>query len=261
MKKEFLCLIGCGWLGKPLADFLFKKNYSVTVTATASTRPDLLADGISYIGLDLNSAQDLPSAVEKADVLIYTIPPLELTVIKKFFDKIPNDKKIIFTSSTSVYSKQSGATDESAQLDLDQTSSPLLVETENYLRQRFANITILRLGGLYGEKRHPVHFLAGKKNLKTGNEFLHLAHQEDCINAINAVLDKKAWGEVFNIISDLRVTKKEYYLEMARKLSLPLPEYDEVDCGARYTKISNEKSKKKLEISYLDPNLFCESSR
>lgn len=261
MKKEFLCLIGCGWLGKPLAEFLFKKNYPVTVTATAPIRPDFLSDGISYIGMDLNTTQDLPSAVEKADVLIYTIPPLELAVIKTFFDKIPSDKKIIFTSSTSVYSKLSGPTDEKAQLDLKQTNSPLLVETENYLRQRFANLTILRLGGLYGEKRHPVYFLAGKKNLKTGNEFLHLAHQKDCINAINAVLDKEAWGEVFNIISDLRVTKKEYYIEMAKKLSLSLPEYDQVEFVASNTKISNEKSKIRLGISYLNPNLFCESSR
>lgn len=259
MKKDFLCLIGCGWLGNPLANFLFKKNYPVTATATGKLPPESLTDGISYIDLDLNKNQALPPEIENASVLIYTIPPLELSVIKNFFEKVPADKKIIFTSSTSVYGKNIGDTSEETPLDLNNTSSALLVETENYLRQRFKNITILRLGGLYGKKRHPVHFLAGKKNLKSGEEFLHLAHLEDCIQAIDSVLTKNAWGEVFNIVSDLRVTKKEYYLGMAQKLSLPLPEYD-ITANLNSTRISNEKSKNVLGVNYLDPNRFCESS-
>ncbi len=260
MKNEILCLIGCGWLGKPLANFLSKKNYPVTATATGKTAPESLVDGISYIDFDLTKSQSLPLEIAKADVLIYTIPPLELSVIKNFFDKIPVDKKIIFTSSISVYGKNTGATDETAALDPANTSSPLLLETEVYLKQRFSKLTILRLGGLYGEERHPVYFLAGKKNIKTGEEFLHLAHQDDCIQAINAVIERGQWGEIFNIVSDLRVTKKEYYLAMAAKLSLPIPEYDQTVKDSNPTRISNEKSKNVLGMNYLDPNGFCKPS-
>lgn len=260
MKKEFLCLIGCGWLGKPLANDLFKKNYQVTATATGKNPPESLADGISYIGLDLRQNQPLPEAISKADILIYTIPPLEFSLITHFFEKVPVDKKIIFTSSTSVYGKNLGDVHEGVQLSYDNTSSALLVETENYLKQRFSHLTILRLGGLYGNERHPVHFLSGKKGLKTGKEYLHLAHQDDCIEAISSVIKKKLWGETFNIISDLRITKKEYYLKIAAELSLPLPEYEETVADNCPTKISNEKSKRLLGMTYLNPNEFCKSS-
>lgn len=258
MKNNFLCLIGCGWLGKPLAKNLLPEGYKLLVTTASDKSPDFLDDGISYITFDLIQDPFSPEIL-KADVLIYTIPPLPLMAVKNFFNHIPLDKKIIFTSSTSVYGKNLGSVDESFALDSENTQSPLLVETENYLKERFKNITILRLGGLYGEKRHPVYFLSGKKDLTTGQEFLHLAHQDDCILAIKKIISNEAWGETINVISDLRVSKKDYYTDMAQKLSLPLPLYKESDKGLKETKISNKKSKDLLGMTYLNPNEFYKS--
>ena len=256
MKKEKICIIGCGWLGKPLAHHMIKANYPVIATTAHDKSLEFKANAIPYISFDLERERFLPNEIQLADVLIYAVPPLELSIVKSFFDKVSRDKKIIFTSSTSVYGKNLGHVDENHKLDLSNCNSQLLVETEAYLLGRFKNLTIIRPGGLYGEKRHPVFFLQGKSNLKTGQELLHLVHRDDCINAIMAIINKSLWGEIFNLISDERMEKKDYYTLMASKLNLIPPKYDNDISISMPTNISNEKSKIKLQIRYLDPNLL-----
>lgn len=259
MKNQLLGLIGCGWLGKPLSQRLLSKGYEQLVTTGSDQSIDFHQGGVSYKQFDLTK-DPFWEELKKAQVLIYTIPPLPFLAVKTFFDHFPSEQKIIFTSSTSVYGKQLGVSDEKTPLSKENSQSPLLLETEEYLRARFKNATILRLGGLYGQKRHPVYFLAGKKGLSTGEEFLHLAHQQDCLVAIEKILEKDLWGETINIISDLRVRKKEYYQKLAIKLSLPLPEYTEETEDLNWTCLSNQKSKSLLGINYLDPNEFCKLS-
>ncbi|MBC7428344.1 MAG: hypothetical protein H7336_07015 [Bacteriovorax sp.] len=254
MKNEKICLIGCGWLGKPLAQHLILAQYQVTATTAHDKSGEFKAAAIAYLPFDLSLESALPGPVTKANILIYTIPPLNFSIVKSFFDKVDVDKKIIFTSSTSIFGKNLGDVDESFAADLTNTSSPLLLQTEEYLRLRFKNLTIIRPGGLYGDKRHPVFFLQGKKNLTTGAELLHLVHREDCINAITAVIENDIWNETFNLVSDLRVLKKDYYIEMAKKMNLTPPEYDDMGLSSGQTNISNNKSKRLLQITYRNPN-------
>ena len=256
MKNEKLCIVGCGWLGKTLAKHLIEAQYQVLATTAHDKTDEFKADTIPYINFDLNSNIAIFEKILKSDVIIYLIPPIELQVVKKFFDKFPNNKRIIFTSSTSIYGKNLGFVHESFTPDIHHTSSPLLLQTEEYMRSRFRNLTIIRPGGLYGDKRHPIYFLQGKKNLTSGEELLHLVHRDDIIQGIISILEGNIWGEVFNLISGLRVSKKEYYTTMAKKLNLIPPEYTPDENSINPTRISNEKSKLKLKINYLDPKLY-----
>jgi nucleoside-diphosphate-sugar epimerase len=141
---------------------------------------------------------------------------------------------------------------EEAPLDKDNTNSPLLLATEELLKNRFSQLTIIRPGGLYGFDRHPVNFLATKKNLPGGNDWLHLVHMKDCINAILSIIENNQWGKTYNLVSDLKIKKKDYYTQMASKLSLESPVYID-ERSESPTQISNEKSKNELKISYMDP--------
>lgn len=256
MKKELLSLIGCGWLGKPLAQNLQRSGHNILATTSHDKSAEFAADGVPYITLDVGR-DPVPESIRHCDVLIYMVPPLQLSLIKHFFDQIPEDKKIIFISSTSVYGKNLGAVDEENKIHTSTASSPLLVETEDYLIKRFPHITVLRFGGLYGDKRHPVYFLQGKPGLTGGNAFLHLVHRDDCIKAIRAVMETSSWGEIFNILSDVKFKKNEYYTMMAKKLGLTPPEYLSEENKTSETLISNTKSKMKLKMTYLDPSEFC----
>ena len=154
-----------------------------------------------------------------------------------------------------MYGKNQGDVDETSVLNPATSNSITLVTSEDYLKNKFKNLSIIRPGGLYGDKRHPIYFLAGKKNLVMGNEFLHLVHRNDCINAIESIIEKNIFGEIFNLVSDLRILKKQYYLELATKLKLEPPLFDDV-AVLNPTRIKNDKSKKMLKINYLNPNDF-----
>lgn len=257
MRKNSICLIGCGWLGLPLAKYLKEAGHEVSVTTSTDRQTELLDLGIRSEILDLSLSPRLLQSHLNADVIIYTIPPLDIQYVRDYLEQLPKDKKIIFTSSTSVYSKNSGLINEEKDLDEKTSQSPVLVKTESFLSSKFKNITILRLGGLYGLKRHPLYFLQGRKNISGPNEYLHLVHLDDCIQAISQVLNLNQWAEIFNIVSDLRIRKKEYYHFMAEKMKLTPPEYtNESTLSDQQTNISNEKSKNYLKINYLDPRNY-----
>jgi len=256
MKKEFLSLIGCGWLGKALALDLQESGHNLIATTAHDKAAEFTESGVPYIQLDA-AVDNVPDSIKKSDVLIYMVPPLSVSHVKKLFDQIPVDKKIIFISSTSVYGKNLGNVDETLEQHLCSTGSPILLETENYIKERFKFATILRFGGLYGYKRHPVYFLQGKDELTGGHAFLHLVHRDDCIKAIKAVLGANAWGEIFNIIADVNFRKNEFYTMMAKKLNLLPPKYIVYDKSMKETKISNAKSKMILGMTYFDPSEFC----
>ena len=222
---------------------------------SATTRAREVPPGVVHHIFDLEHVSKFPlNFLAKDDILIYSIPPLALPMIKAFFSQVHPEQQILFISSTSVYGKKSGAVDEKTELDIS-TGNLQLIATEAYLQSRFKHLTIIRPGGLYGDKRHPVFFLQGKKDLMTGQEFTHLVHQQDCINAIESVIERNCWGEIFNLVSDLQMHKKDYYQKIATKLGLTPPEYTDVQIE-KPTRISNQHSKNKLKISYLDPLNF-----
>lgn len=253
MKNNKISLIGCGWLGVELLKSLNNESCDLIATTAHDKLTEFKNIDATYLQLDLSKQEIAPAEIISSDIFIYMIPPQALDQVKSFFNQLNRDKKVIFISSTSVYSKKLGDVNE----DTIITNPSLLKETEDYLKTQFKKLTILRPGGLYGKKRHPIYHLSGKQELKTGEEYLHLAHQEDCVNAILSVLRNEIWGETFNIVSDLRILKHTYYTFMAKKLGLLPPQYILNDQSSNETRISNEKSKNILGITYKDPNEFC----
>lgn len=242
MKKGKIGLIGVGFLGKPLARKLTEEGYDVVGTTTRE--------------YDLTK-QNVPENLKHCDVVIYDVPPLADTdAVERCFQQFSKNQKFIYISSTSIFGPNAGPIDESYRPEESSPYAPIVLKLENIVKENFTDLCLLRFGGLYGNtqehKRHPITFLAGKNHLKTGSEFLHLVHVDDCIEAILAVLEENFFPCELNILSDLRITKKEYYTTMAKKLELEIPLYDDVEIK-NPTRISNEKSKQLLGITYRNP--------
>lgn len=248
LTKLKVSVIGCGWLGKALCNALLEAGSEVITSASTLEKAKKLATNYNIHFLDIRSEKTEKLLLD-SDVIIYTIPPLGYREVEKFFHAIAADQKILFISSTSVYGKSSGLLNEDSAVEPENESGRRLVQSENYLRKHFKNVTILRLGGLIGVDRHPVTSLQGKKNLTNGHELIHLVHRDDCINAIISVIEKNIWNETINLINDLKVPKFEYYTSIAKSLGLIPPEYIETPILSP-TKISNEKSKILLSLSY-----------
>ncbi len=245
MKKSHIALIGMGYLGTPLSEALLSQGFSVFSTTRAN--------------LDLTSLKTtdiIPVEILKADIIIYDVPPLEIKVIEPFFKNFSSDKKIIFTSSISIYGPNRGSVNEDFEVPDDSPFAPIVLKAEKFVTKHFKNLALLRLGGLYGNtkksKRHPVHFLAGRTHLTNGNEFLHLVHVKDCVQAILEVIALDLFPSELNIISDQRVLKKDYYVKMSKILGLTPPEFEDIKIESP-TLISNQKSKELLKLSYCNP--------
>ncbi len=264
MQKTIWSLIGCGWLGSPLLQKFIKQYPNVQFVVTTRSQEQsqnllLQHENIEWLRLDLEQldSDDNKKSLERlksASMMMYLLPPQPIDQLKYFLSFFSPEMKIIFTSSTSVYGKNLGNINEDgAHLDIQKTQSPLLVESVLYLKSHFKNSTILRLGGLYGDKRHPVFFLQGRKDCRGENELIHLCSQKDAIQAISSVVEKNVWGETIHIVSDLRIKKSVYYKTMAESLNLTPPEYLSESTQTFQTNLDNKKSKNLLGITYDNP--------
>ena len=238
--KNTIGIIGCGWLGLPLAKSLVKDGYNVHGSTTSKDKLDTLEkEGIKPFIVMLGEEEITGSIIQfldQLDILIINVPPglrgnnkenyvLKMTHLHNAIEE-SSAKKIVFVSSTSVYGAVEGEVTEDT-LPMPVTESgKQLVEAENiFLNDKSLQTTILRFGGLIGPNRHPITMLSGKKGLSNGNEPVNLIHLNDCIHLIKTVLENNWWNQIFNGVYPDHPLKSDYYSHMADKNMLPRPQY------------------------------------
>lgn len=266
-----ISILGCGWLGFPLAKSLLQKGFLVKGSTTTMEKMSVLENaGIDSYLLALSEEEikgDIDNFLSNSQILIIDIPPkLRGNSNENFVAKIQNlipfiekssVEKVIFVSSTSVYS-------DAISIDLitektipnpDTESGKQLLEAEKIL-QNNSNFktTIIRFGGLIGEDRHPIKFLAGRENLENPDGPINLIHQLDCIGILEGILEKNCFGEIFNAVAPFHPSRKVYYSKKAQELNLPLPKFDESKPSVGKT-ISSEKVSTVLGYEFQIPEL------
>lgn len=260
-------ILGCGWLGFPLAKKLIEIGFEVKGSTTSENKLAVLkSNKIAPYLLELtedNINDCISDFLNDSEILIIDIPPglrkiADDTTEKTFVNKIKNlipfiekstIKKMLFISSTSVYADTaaiSTVTEESV-LHPDKESGKQLVVVENLLRNNSNfQTTIIRFGGLIGEDRNIAKMLAGKTNVANADAPINLIHQEDCIGIICEILKQvqldKVWNETFNAVSPIHPTRKKYYTEKAKQLHLIAPIFSENE-----TNVGKIVSSEKLE--------------
>jgi nucleoside-diphosphate-sugar epimerase len=220
-----IALIGCGWLGFPLALRLKDLGYTVLGSSTRVTQLELLEnEGISgflYDGLDHSN---IPERANKAAVAIINFPPSRsrdyAAQVTHLVAQFSADTKVIFTSSTGVYQDVEGICNETSPCILDH---PVYL-AEEVVRTSGKKGTIFRLAGLISEDRNPVKYLAGKLNTD-GQKIVNLVHREDVISALLKVLENEVWGETFNVCFPEHPTRLAYYCKQAALAQLQAPTF------------------------------------
>jgi nucleoside-diphosphate-sugar epimerase len=236
-----ISLLGCGWLGLPLAKKLIENgcfvNGSTTSTAKIST---IEKTGIHpfLISLEENKIEgDIASFLKNSEVLIIAIPPkLRSSSSENFVAKIQtlisyieksSIKKVLFVSSTAVYDDDNSIVTEATNCNPKTESGKQLVAIEKLLQNNTNfKTTSIRFGGLIGDDRHPIKFLSGRKNIENPDAPINLIHQNDCIGIITKIIEKEIWNETFNAVAPEHPNRKEYYTKKAIELNLALPEFD-----------------------------------
>lgn len=267
-----ISILGCGWLGLPLAKSLLEKGFEINGSTTSDDKIIVLEQA-KITAFKINLFEDkiegkIEDFLKDSEVLIVDIPPkLRGDSNENFVGKIENlvpyiekssIKKVVFVSSTGVYADASSlpiVTENDLPIP-DTESGKQLLKVESLLLENsdFESI-IIRFGGLIGYDRHPIKFLAGRKNIENPDGPVNLIHQKDCIGIVETILQKKEnekviWNQVYNAVYPFHLTRKEYYTEKALEQSLALPEFSFEKPSVGKT-ISSFKIEEKLQYKFV----------
>jgi len=270
-----ISILGCGWLGLPLAKSLLSKGYEIKGSTTSESKLEVLKNaGISPFQIQLEEHQvigTIEDFLKETDVLVIDIPPglrreisstQEMTFVNKIKTLIPfieksGIQKVIFVSSTSVYGDSFPIVEitEETNPNPDTESGKQLVIAETLLQSNeHFKTTVIRFGGLLGDDRHPIKFLAGKTNVENPDAPINMIQREDCIGIIEKTLDLARndnweWNQTFNAVAPQHPTRKAYYHKKAEIFNLPLPTFVE-DSASKGKIISSKKVETILGYSF-----------
>jgi nucleoside-diphosphate-sugar epimerase len=269
-----LSILGCGWLGRPLAVHLQADGYLVKGSTTSPEKlPPLRHLGIEAYVASLNpepKGEHWPDLLD-ADILIVDIPPRasqqggafhpqQMEFLADLIKK-SSVSKIIYVSSTSVYPEVNGIVVETDVLEPAQSAAPALLQAETTmlaLASAGLQVTILRCGGLMGYDRIPGKYVRGKQNMTTGDIPVNYIHRDDVIGIINALLACGESGGVYNAVAPRHPTRRQVYESSCHQFGWVPPTFMAPATPEPYKIVSSEKIGDLLNyrFHYPDPLAF-----
>jgi nucleoside-diphosphate-sugar epimerase len=230
-KRSKISILGCGWLGLPLALRFIAEGYQVKGSTTSPAKLPVLAEqGIppSLINLqDSPSPKDLIAFIQ-TDVLVISFPPglrsgkgeAYLHQIKQLAAALQQVEtpRILFISSTSVYPDLNQVVRD-AEESWAGPANHVLQQAEGMLSVLPGKtVTTVYLAGLVGGSRHPGRFLAGKTQVPNPLAPVNLIHQDDCVEILFQIVRQQHWSKRFNACSDEHPSREEFYTAAALSL-------------------------------------------
>lgn len=262
-----ISILGCGWLGLSLGEFLSKKGFKIKGSTTSIEKMKILSNS----GIEPFHLMIKPKKIEgkngaeffDSDLLILNIPPGRRNEnveedhpaqIRTIIEHT-KAKHILFVSSTGVYGNTNTIAREEDELAPTRRSTKALVKVEHYLQGlEDKKITILRMAGLVGGTRKAGRFFAGKQNVSDPEKPVNMVHREDCIQVIYQVIIQQKWGKIYNVCADEHPIKKAFYTAQTEKLGLEPPMFKENTGKINYKIVSNEKVRNELNYQFSHPD-------
>lgn len=239
--KNQISILGCGWLGLPLAEALMQEGFAIKGSTTRESKmAELSQKGITPFCIETREGYlegPVDHFLENSHVLIINIPPGLRKAPERVFTRVLTPvleaaKKaatphILYISSTSVFPDREQTFTESDPFEPDTRAGRQLLAAEQLVMSQNAgkDRTVLRFGGLLGGDRHPVKFLAGRTELQGANNRINLIHRDDCIRIILGIISKDLWGYTLHGVAPCHITKQAYYTHAAEQMKLSPPRY------------------------------------
>lgn len=249
-------IIGCGWLGFALGQKWRENNWKINGTVRKAESAIALKNiGITPYIFELGGSLE-KEFYSELDLIVICLPISSKNAMndyKNLVKQVALNKEtqtcILLTSSISVYNQMEGVLDEYTTI---KDQSTINFRMEEACRKSFNDqLTIVRLGGLISEDRHPITVLAGKKQLKNGTEVINLVHRNDVVNMLDRIAGKNAFGHVYNCVYPYHPLKSAYYQSEAEKRQLVAPTYEVMVNQQRI--INSNKSEEELDFTYQFP--------
>lgn len=223
-KQGSVGVIGCGWLGKPLAQEL-SKDFRVECFCRETTKED--------------------SSFWQSDIIIIAINTKDsyLEMLRKIATLTKPSCNIILMSSISIYKEYDEDVDESFEI----TKPSLIKEAEDLVLSLRQNVIILRLGGLMGDDR-----VAGrwKSAVDFSDGYVNYIHKEDVINIVKKMIQGAVNLGIYNLVAPKHPTRKEIHEKNSKKFKTAMGTFE----GFSKRRVSSQKIIKELNYTFLHPN-------
>lgn len=254
MSKEKVGIIGCGWLGYRLAQYL-KPGFEIHATVTSESKLALLRkegfhpEIVNFEKMDDDNDRKPWQKLTLMDHIIVTVPLFSKRIDQNVLDTRvknlssfirPFKGTLISMSSIGVYKDFSGMV----------TEEMLPVENckgEQEIRQLFEQANILRLGGLMGDDR-----LLSKYKITEIDATVNHVHFYDICRIVQLLLENKASAAVYNVVAPLHPSKRS--IIKAQTGATP----ETLTTTASGKTVLSQKIVKELnyQFAYPDPRLF-----
>lgn len=212
------------------------------VTRTSQRADTLASEGLTpFVGdvTDPDSLRNLPSA----DSVLFavghdrsagpTIEQVYVTGLTNLLAALPcPPRRFIYISTTGVYGQTTGdLIDEGAECVPTRPGGKACLAAEKLLGESSitAQSVVLRCAGLYGPGRVPLvdYVRRGEEIPSRPDAHLNLIHIDDAANIVTLVDEVETPSRLFNVSDGQPVLRREFYREIARRISAGEPRFAE----------------------------------
>ncbi len=251
-----ISVLGCGWFGLPFAKQMVQAGYLVNGSTTSTDKlASLKEESISSYLIDVHDLDTCDTSFFDTDILVVCLTGKVITSFEKLIDIINQSRirKVIFTSSTSVYDNCNCTVDESTPKNdkpLSQIEDLFLDSKNNF------EATIVRFAGLFGYNRKPGNFFPKSgAPMRNPEGYINLIHQDDCVAIVKQIIEQGLWGEIFNLSAPSHPSRREFYSKEKAKLHTEKPLFDE-HATNEYKIVSSEKIVNALDYKFIYGDLM-----
>ncbi len=260
-------ILGCGWLGLPLAQSFIAEGIKIKGSTTKPQKLDILSankiDPYLIQLADIRHNSNLDNFLS-SKLLIINVPPSRdfntvddylksLTLLNQYIENSAV-KNLIFISSTSVYSYAVQEIDENGAIEESGLGQKLFLAEQIFRTNKHLNTTVIRMAGLFGPNRLPGRFFAGKASVANGLAPVNMIHLDDCVAIIKKVVALEYWNQTINACTPHHPSRKEFYTEAIRLYGGTIPEF--VEENGQYKLISPKKLITELDYRFIHADLI-----
>ncbi|MBA2483335.1 MAG: SDR family oxidoreductase [Nitrosomonas sp.] len=242
--KKTLLIIGCGDVGLRTAPLLHSQYRVIALCRNPANFNKLRRHGIIPISGDLDRFKTLNKLAGIAHVVLHLAPPPNYGIrdtrtanllgaltrrrIKRFFI-LP--QRLVYISTSGVYGNCNGdLIDETRPVNPTNERALRRFDAEQQIRnwgkRTHANISILRVPGIYAANRLPIKRLQDGTTMLTPDDdsYTNHIHANDLARIIYSALRYGKHGRIYHASDDSQLKMGEYFDLVADRFGLPRPQ-------------------------------------